>query len=986
MSIYTTSASQPFLESIAQGMLQRFQDPETLCQATLILPHERHCHNIQELFLKFSHHPTLFLPKLRTLASLEESLFWGEYVESASLLSLPRPLSLNEQRLLLITLLRTHCPELSFTQATSLSMELNHFLSELYEYGITYEQFEQIIPEEFAGHWEHTLRFIRVILTYFPQHLNTLNACHATDYRYRIITLLIEIWHKNPPSHPLIIAGINGYTPLTQRLLTAIASLPEGHVIFPAFDQNSLQKEMQFTTSDHPFYLLQRFLTATNTLPDTLPSWAIPQEAPSPKTVEKQLLIHEMMRPACQTTYWHTLPQFQPETLQDYSLIHCTNLLEEAEIIAMLLRKSLEHPTQLAALITPNQRLLHYVTTYLQQWGISYDYKQEQSFESLPESQFLILSATMVLENFRPFDFLAALKHPYASGGMEAKEFRHSVSLCEIHLLRGVRFKAGLKSLLNECQHHPSLSLETQQTIETLLKNLQTITAPFEALCQQKTVPFKQLLQSHLHMAEALAATKEYTGTARLWYHERGQPLASFFIDILTAATEFGEVAPRDYLYILQTLYKGHHYTPSSETQARIKILTPSEAYLLHFDRVILAELNEGTWPEAPSTSPWLNNHMRKQIGLPLPEQSIGQMAFMFMQFLSLPHIYLTRAEKIQGSPTLPSRWIMRLQALLYATNSKIPTDQYWQNYRAKERQAIEKIAIAPPAPCPPLSLRPSRFSVTEIETLMRDPYSIYAKHILKLRPLSPLDANPANKEFGQFIHYALEMFIATQAYDQPLEQAYQALLNLGRQAFSAFADRPAIKAIWWPRFERIAQWFVKEEYRFRELHPLAQSWTEEKGSYVITATSLATTRDITLIAKADRIDLSQQGTWWISDYKTGLLPSKNDCWKGFSPQLPLEAWLLHRGGFFQLSPRQKILSSPDPYMLQWIRITGRTPIAETQIIACDHTLLEHTEKGLFALLQAFEDANTPYLASPLPAKAPAFSDYQHLERHEEWQ
>jgi ATP-dependent helicase/nuclease subunit B len=41
----------------------------------------------------------------------------------------------------------------------------------------------------------------------------------------------------------------------------------------------------------------------------------------------------------------------------------------------------------------------------------------------------------------------------------------------------------------------------------------------------------------------------------------------------------------------------------------------------------------------------------------------------------------------------------------------------------------------------PPVESRPRSLSVTEIETWLRDPYAIYAKHVLGLRPLDPLDA-----------------------------------------------------------------------------------------------------------------------------------------------------------------------------------------------------------------------------------------------------
>src|SRR5262245_50134578 len=93
-------------------------------------------------------------------------------------------------------------------------------------------------------------------------------------------------------------------------------------------------------------------------------------------------------------------------------------------------------------------------------------------------------------------------------------------------------------------------------------------------------------------------------------------------------------------------------------------------------------------------------------------------------------------------------------------------------------------VSCAPPAPRPPVATRPRELSVTRVETWMRDPYSIYARHILKLRPLDPLDASPGLAERGIFIHSALDEFVRTLPGPLPPD-ALERLLALGRQRFA---------------------------------------------------------------------------------------------------------------------------------------------------------------------------------------------------------
>ena len=120
-----------------------------------------------------------------------------------------------------------------------------------------------------------------------------------------------------------------------------------------------------------------------------------------------------------------------------------------------------------------------------------------------------------------------------------------------------------------------------------------------------------------------------------------------------------------DYADLYATLLARENVRERTAVHPRVAIWGPFEARLQQPDILILGSLNEGTWPEAAEPGAWLNRPMRRDLGLPSPEEEIGRAAHDFVSLLGAKTVYLTRAEKVDGVPTVPSRWLMRLTALL---------------------------------------------------------------------------------------------------------------------------------------------------------------------------------------------------------------------------------------------------------------------------------------------------------------------------------
>jgi len=471
-----------------------------------------------------------------------------------------------------------------------------------------------------------------------------------------------------------------------------------------------------------------------------------------------------------------------------------------------------------------------------------------------------------------------------------------------------------------------------------------------------------------------LAASDTSAGAERLWAREAGEAAAGFIADLREAAGGAPVFGGERYPALLNSLMAGQVVRPRYGNHPRLAILGPLEARLQHADLVVLAGLNEGTWPAEVDPGPWLSRPMRARFGLPAPERRIGLAAHDFAQAFSASQVFLTRATRVGGTPSVPSRWLLRIDALLAALDlPAIQEEPWWRDWAAAIDRPAEVRPAPRPAPRPPVAARPRRLSVTQVETWMRDPYALYARKVLALKRLDPIDADPAAADRGTLIHKALERFL--KAYPEALpDDPAAALLAEGEAVFEAFGARPGVWAFWWPRFRRIARWFAEAEQARRG--GIARAWAEARGSLELAGPA----GPFVLSAKADRIDLGRDGAIAILDYKTGGLPGQKEIELGFAPQLPLEAAIAAKGGFGPDVPAAM------PASLEFWRLTGGEPPGEAKTVKGDPgELAAQALAGLSRLVALFDEVATPYAALPRLDRAPRYNDYMHLARVKEW-
>jgi len=967
-SIFTIAPGLPFVDVLARHLLRQADgDPLRLARCLVLLPNRRACRALKDAFLRHSGGKPLLLPRLKPLEPDADDLAEQDLLAPEGL-DLPAPIPPAERQLILTRLVLQmgagrggHAP--SPDQAARLARELGNLLDSVLIEEIGFAHLDKLVPDDYAAHWQVTIDFLKIVTQHWPALLG--GRIDHQDWVNKVLDAQAAQWRRSPPDHPVIVAGSTGSRPATARLMAAIAGLDHGQVVLPGLDTHMDGESWESLDETHPQFMLKQILARLE-----VPRGKVRDLSPEPDPrAARSALLAEALRPAATCEEWRHPRQF-PGALDGVSALKAPTPREEAGAIALVLRQALDVPDRTAALVTPDRDLARRVAAELERWDITIDDSAGRPLSLTEPGAFLRLLARAVAEEFAPHPLLALVKHPLAAGGMDPARFRAQARRLETaKILRGPRPAPGLGGLRTACAEDTAL-IRWLDAVETAL-------SPFLAAMGQEVIPLADLLRTHMEAAEALAADHQGPGPLRLWRGEAGEALARTIGELAEALAVVGDmfpaIPPRHYAALFDELLSGRVVRPIWGRHPRLFIWGTMEARLQHADIMVLAGLNEGTWPGEAQADPWMSRPMRRAFGLPAPEVRIGQSAHDFAQAFAAPQVMLSRSARVEGTPTVPSRWLMRLDAVTQARGLEFHDQQWeWLAWHALLDRAEDRVKVERPAPRPPIAARPRKLSVTEVETWMRDPYGIYAKKVLGLKALDPIDADPGAADYGSLVHEAVEKFL--NAYPDALpEDAEAKLLEIGAGIFAPALTRPGIWAFWWPRFRAVARWLADHE---RNRRPgVARIHTEIKGALELEGPA----GPFLLHARADRMDEMKDGSLALIDYKTGMPPSAKEVAAGYAPQLPLEAAIARFGGFQGVAP------APVSQMLYW-RLKGGAEGGEEKSATTDPgRLTDEALAGIQGLIAAFDDPATPYEARPHPDRAPKYSDYLHLARIKEW-
>jgi ATP-dependent helicase/nuclease subunit B len=980
---FNIPADRPFLDDLAVGLLDLTRDggPEALADAVVLTPTRRAARSLTEAFLRMAGDvPALLPPRIRPLGDLEA----GEapFEPGDIVLDLPPAITPVRRRFELLRLVTELEPALGRTpgptEALGLADALGAFFDSLQIEEAAGDNLAGLADMDMAAHWQVSLGFLEGALGQWPQRLRDLGLMDVSARRVLLLDALAAKWTSEPPEGLLVAAGSTGSVKATARLLKVIAGTPRGAVVLPGLDFESIPgvHEPEVVDDQHPQAALRALLAAAGVPSDTVRAWG-GRSAGTAAGDDRRRVISLALRPADRTADWCQAiddktglgPAGIARGLSGLTVVSSQDVEACALSAALLLRETLEAPGRTAALVTPDQDLARRVAARLARWGIVADASAGEPLARFPCAVLAETTARALSDPARPATLLGLLKHAKVRLGRTEAELAAARNALEAKALRRTRPES-----LAQLKVFAETAKAPDPAAVRLVEDLARIFPPpgaGEPGMQDASAWARRLTEA----MEALCVRPE-GGTGGLWSGPDGEATAR----LLSLLIEEGDASPplsaAAFAELLGVIIAGESVRAARATHPRLRILGAMEARMARADRLILAGLEEGVWPQAAGVDPFLSRGMRARLGLPPAERRIALSAHDFAQSACAPEVFLLHSRRRRGAPALESRWLWRLRTLAKGAGAPLPT--------RPELEAIAAAADAPgafapaprPAPCPPLAARPRRMAVTRIETLVRDPYAVWARDILRLYPMDRPDAQVDVRLRGTAIHAALEDFV--KAYPDVVPEGAEAVLD---QLYMDALRRAGMDAPGLAReralSREIAVWMVGEEQARRENGRKVH--VELQGALTFGAPA----GPFTVTAKADRIEAGPGPIGRILDYKTGSPPSPDQVEEGFSPQLTLSGAILAGGGFPDLGPLK-------PEELAYVQITGRRPAGKITSalpggldpVTASATALE----GLKSVIARFDDPKQSYTSRTAPAKVKLYaSDYDHLARVREW-
>ncbi|WP_282092797.1 double-strand break repair protein AddB [Epibacterium ulvae] len=955
--LFAVPCGVDFPRALVHGLVARTTHlpPQELARAEVIVNTARMKRRVRQLF---DTGPALLLPKLSLLADLSQQ---------ATLNGLPPALPPLRRRLelsQLIAKLLDAQPDLAARASLyDLSDSLAELIDEMQGEGVSTDTIRTLDVSDMSGHWARAQAFIGIADEFVALHDG---AMDSQARQRQMVENLIHQWQVSLPQHPIILAGSTGSRGTTLMLMEAIARLPQGAIILPGYDLDQPDAvwaglDDPLISEDHPQYRFHKMMRDLEMEPKDVQLWTKEQ----PTSPARNRLVSLALRPAPVTDAWMSEgPKLKDldHATQNLTLVEAPSPRAEALAIALRLRKAAEDG-QTAALITPDRMLTRQVSAALDRWNILPDDSAGLPLQLSPPGRFLRHVAGLFCRPLTPDALFTLLKHPLChDGSARGDHLRHTREL-ELHMRRnGPPFPDG--------ESFAAFGIER----DLIPGWIQWLTGCFNEKTQKHALPLTMWVNKLRELAEQLSTGSTDEGSGTLWDQKAGRE-ALKVIETLTAEAPFGgEMSAQDFADLLGALLSQGEVRDRDAPYGSIMIWGTLEARVQGADLVILGGLNEGSWPEAAAPDPWLNRQLRNQAGLLLPERRIGLAAHDFQQAIAAPEVWLTRAERSDESDTVPSRWLNRMTNLL----SGLPDlhgPQLLSEMRARGQtwlgwaDVLETPRPAPaaprPAPCPPVSARPRRLTITEIPRLIRDPYAIYAKHVLRLKPLDSLVQEPDALLRGIVVHEVFETFIKdTLANPDALNS--DNLITAAHQLLAEHVPWPIARTLWLSRIKRIADEFIQaEKQRQRRARPVA---FEAKGEARLEPL------DFTIACRADRIDMDDRGFLHLYDYKTGAPPSEAQQ-KKFEKQLLIEAAMAEEGAFADLGPSE----------VQRALFIGLGSNLKEVRAPLDEQPPAKIWTELKSLIEAYFDPNQGYSSRRMVHRDDIAGDYDHLARFGEW-
>lgn len=978
-ALFNIPAHRAFSDALVAGILaQHGGDPMALARGMVLLPSNRAARSVSDAFVRRSG-GGLLLPRLVTLGDPD----LGEQIGGAldplgEGEGVPPAIPPMRRQMILARLVQDASGHpIDAGQALKLGQALAAVLDQMQVEQVPVTALADIaLSDELSSHWQASLDLFSILIKRWPGELERLGFIDLADRRNRLLDRITRRWAQEPPEGFVIAAGVSTTAPAIAGLLRRISVMPRGSVVFAGLDQDMdgeawdaigpfdpdpVTGRAPPAHETHPQYALKRLLDRMSASRDDVALWRWGSEHDA-RAVRSRNISNAMLPPRL-TSRWRELKTAE-RSLAGVETLEVATPGEEAQAIAIALREAVETEGRTAALVTPDRQLAIRVSAHLKRWGIDADDSAGQPLSRLPPGTLLIAMAEAIAERFAPVALLTLLKHPLVMRGEDRLAWLDQMRGLDL-LLRGPRPQAGL--------HGIDLLLAEREG-EDRQRALRNEVREWWPVARALLEPLEDVFTGGTGLAAQLAVIREQASALSresVWAGHQGHAAADLFAQMEEAASEGPRHADiRSLPALLDHVLGGLSVRPPQGGHPRIAILGLIEARLAQADLMILGSLNEGTWPGLPAPDPWLAPRIRRELGLPGLETRIGLAAHDFASGLGAPNVLITRSRRSAGGPVVASRFWLRLKAM--AGPQWRSADRYAAHARSLDRPAGHMPADRP-APRPPVSVRPGVIPVTDVDRLKADPYAFYARRILRLSRLDPVDADAGPAWRGTAVHEILQQWAEAGGRD-PAD-----LESRARAMFQRTDIHPLLTALWQPRLIEAVRWIAAEAVNDRVAGRTILA-VEKEGRAEIAG--------VVLTGKADRIDRMPDGTLGIVDYKTGKPPSARQVKAGFALQLGLLGLIAEHDGFPDVQGRNvagafeywSLAKKGDAF---GYRESPVDPLGKRdKIVTADFTSHVHAQ---------FKQVAADYLLGSSPFEAQVnpevanYGDYDQLMRLEEW-
>jgi ATP-dependent helicase/nuclease subunit B len=942
-AVFTIPFHRSFADALAAGLIDRFgREPLELARGRILLPNNRAVRAVTEAFVRASG-SGLLLPRLIPVGDPElDDRIGGALDRIDQGEPVPPAIEPTERALTLASIVRGE----GSAEALRLAADLARTLDALLVEEIEPRKLRETVAEstELARHWEHSLARLQLIYEAWPGILEERGAIDLAERRNRLLHRLAERWKEDPPEGFTVAAGITTAAPAVAALVARVSRMAEGTLVLPGLWLADIFPDEEWDAlgrdeASHPQYHLKLLLDRMGIGRGEVKRWRWSGRAAS-SPARARAVANAMAAPLF-SHKWERLPPAQ-RRMSGIRLAELPDLAAEAQAIALAMREALESPGKTAALITPDRQLAGRVSGLLARWGIEADDSAGRRLSETAPGTLLLGIASAAAEELAPVPLLALLKHPLVGDeGDERLIWLDAVRTLDLKL-RGPRPAAGIAGLdthfgaLREWQK----VRPTAERIDGLLRDSLSLSALGKALADA---------------AQALAGDAPWRGAA-------GRAAAEMLAELqASGAAAQLTVSADDAVPLLRQLLDERAVRPPYGGHPRIFIWGLLEARLQRADLVVLGGLNEGVWPALPAPDPWLPPKVRANLGLPTLDFRIGLAAHDFSSALGAPEVLITRARRDSRSPTVASRFLLRLDAI----SGGLPRDVRLERITRALDDPGPPHPVDRPAPSPPAEQRPEKISVTAVDRLKADPFAFYAQAILKLRAIDPVDADYSARWKGEEVHKALELWLQHDECDP------DKLRPRAERMLQDAAIHPMLRALWAPRLLEAIDWIAELERKNRAdgRQPLKAEVTGE-----------AAVAGVTVYGRADRIDRLLDGGLTVIDYKTGQPPSQKAVTEGFALQLGLLGLIGRAGGF------EGIRGDPEAFeywsLARYRGTFGRLMCPDKDM--AEGEFLAHAFANFAEAVQKWLIGTEPFTAKLNPAYAP-YGDYDQLMRLEEW-